>query len=87
MVRVLAVVVPPERPAQDADVDLLVPWARIVTERSKGSILRLEVEFDQREMPNEFHQAILAARLPDEPTNRKLFANGYRISMHDGPRD
>jgi hypothetical protein len=79
--RVVAVVIPPDRLAQDAHVKILVPWARIVTETSEGSILRLEVEFDCRDMPDEFHQAILSAQLSDQQANQELFANGYRAKM------
>lgn len=76
--RVLALVVPPDRSADDARLEVLVPWVRIAERSSEGSVLRLELEFFGDQMPAKFQQPILSASLPGEPTNQKLFVSGDR---------
>lgn len=78
--RVVAVVVPPDRSAHELKRTVLVPWMSIEAEKSEGSILRLELEFDRREMPDEFHEAVLSTRLPDQQVNQQFIAVGYRVS-------
>jgi uncharacterized protein DUF1573 len=80
--RVVAVVVPRERRAEEVEVKSLAPWVHVAKQDCDGSVLRLEVEFARDEMPTEFQQPILSARLADQPVGDELFAAGYRGQSH-----
>lgn len=76
--RILAVVLPPEISAEDAQLQVLVPWMRISQKSVEGSVLRLELEFLGERMPSKFQQAILSTRLPGEEVPKTLLAVGDR---------
>jgi hypothetical protein len=76
--RTVAILVPPERLAEDASLDVLVPWARIVQKTSDGSTMRIELEFDTATMPATFNTPILSVHLSDQSISRRLIARGYR---------
>lgn len=74
--RVLAIVVPPNRSAEETQLEVLVPWAQIAQKSIVGSALRLDIEFSTAIMPSEFSQAILATHFPGESVPEKLVASG-----------
>ena len=76
--RVVALVVPPERRADEIELKTLAPWVSVVKRDCAGSVLRLEIEFARDEMPAEFQQPILSARLTDQPVGDEFVAAGYR---------
>jgi len=76
--RVLAIVVPPDRSASEAQIEVLVPWARIAKKSIIGSTVRLDLEFSTDSMPSEFTQAVLATHFPGESIPEKLIAIGRR---------
>jgi hypothetical protein len=76
--RVLAIVVPPDQSADDAQFTVLVPWVRVARQSKEGSVLRLELEFNGEQMPAHFEQSILSGWLVNDPVRRTLPAIGYR---------
>jgi hypothetical protein len=70
--------VPPTQSAADAQLSVLVPWAKITDKKIDGSIARLELEFDCSKMPAEFQLPVLATILSKPLSNRELIASGYR---------
>jgi Protein of unknown function (DUF1573) len=76
--RALAIVLPADQPSEQARIVALVPWVRVIERDVRGSALRVELEFDQTQMPEEFSQAIISTDIGEEHVEEKLLAAGYR---------